>query len=84
VVWRLRVDELIFIGWEPEAPTGPRALYAVGIDRTGARELVPAPDSGTLAVMTGDVVDSDPGHEAADRGVRTPVIVEVDEPRERS
>ena len=29
--------------------------------------------------MTGDVVDSDAGNEAADRGVRTSSIVEVDE-----
>ncbi|MDP8905734.1 MAG: hypothetical protein M3N29_10595 [Chloroflexota bacterium] len=49
VDWRLGVDELIFIGREPEAGTGPRALYAVGIDGTRARELVPPPDSGTLA-----------------------------------
>ena len=49
VDWRLGGDELIFLGKEPEAPTGPRALYAVGIDGTGARELVPPPDSGTLA-----------------------------------
>jgi hypothetical protein len=49
VDWRLGVDELIFLGREPEARTSPRALYAVGIDGTGLRELVPAPDSGTLA-----------------------------------
>jgi hypothetical protein len=38
---------------------------------------------GPLGVMFGDVADSDPRDEAADRGVRTSVIVEVDEPRER-
>ena len=32
--------------------------------------------------MLGDVVDSRLGHEASDRGVRTSVIVEVDEPAE--
>ena len=47
VDWRLGADELIFLGREPEARA--RALYAVGIDGTGLRELVPAPDSGTLA-----------------------------------
>jgi hypothetical protein len=49
VDWRLGADELIFLGREPEARTSPRALYAVGIDGTGLRELVPAPDAGTLA-----------------------------------
>ena len=37
-----------------------------------------------LAVMTGDLVDCDAGHEAADRGVRTTAIVEVDEPSSAS
>jgi hypothetical protein len=49
VDWRLGGDELIFLGREPEASKSPRALYAVGRDGTGLRELVSAPDSGTLA-----------------------------------
>jgi dipeptidyl aminopeptidase/acylaminoacyl peptidase len=49
VDWRLGGDELIFLGREPVARTSPRGLYAVGIDGTGLRELVPPPDSGTLA-----------------------------------
>jgi hypothetical protein len=47
VDWRLGADELIYLGRGPEARA--RALYAVGIDGTGLRELLPAPDSGTLA-----------------------------------
>ena len=49
VDWRLGGDELLFLGKEPQAPAGPRALYAVGLDGTDLRELVPAPESGTLA-----------------------------------
>jgi hypothetical protein len=36
----------------------------------------------TLGVVVGDVVDSRAGHDASDRGVRTSVIVEVDEAAE--
>jgi hypothetical protein len=49
VDWRLGGDELFFLGKEPEAGSSPRALYAVGLDGTGLRQLVPAPDSETLA-----------------------------------
>jgi Tol biopolymer transport system component len=49
VDWRLGGDELFFLGKEPEAGSSPRALYAVGLDGAGLRQLVPAPDSETLA-----------------------------------
>ena len=41
VDWRPHSDELIFIGREPEAPSRALGFYAVGIDGTGLRELVP-------------------------------------------
>jgi Tol biopolymer transport system component len=46
VDWRPGSDELIFIGREPTAPSGAKGFYAVGIDGTGLRELVPPPGSG--------------------------------------
>lgn len=47
VDWRPGSDELVFIGREPEAHRNARGFYAVGIDGTGLRELVPPADSGT-------------------------------------
>ena len=47
VDWRPGSDELIFIGREPEARRSALGFYAVGIDGTGLRELVPPPGSGT-------------------------------------
>src|ERR1039457_5411432 len=72
---RFRIDRPV---WDPCAarPRSPMEL-----NRTRAVSSYPA--YRRLAVMFGDVADSDPRDEAADRGVRTSVIVEVDEPRER-
>ena len=46
VDWRPGHDELIFMGRQPEAPTHALGFYAVGIDGTGLRELVPPLGSG--------------------------------------
>ncbi|MDQ3937426.1 MAG: hypothetical protein M3253_01955 [Chloroflexota bacterium] len=45
VDWRPQSDELIFIGREPEAPRRALGFYAVEIDGTGLREIVPPPGS---------------------------------------
>ena len=45
----------------------------------GTKEIVEIDGKRPLGVMFGDVVDGDAGDEAVDRGVRTSVIVEVDE-----
>jgi hypothetical protein len=47
VDWRPGSDELIFLGREPESGRSALGFYAVGIDGTGPRELVPPPNSGT-------------------------------------
>lgn len=47
VDWRPGTDELIFMGREADAAPRAWGFYAVGIDGSGLRELVPPPDSGT-------------------------------------
>ena len=47
VDWRPGTNELILIGREPESGRGALGFWAVGVDGTGLRGLVPPPEAGT-------------------------------------